>query len=67
MSVRCSTLMILFQMPIVLLFTEPRVSKVCAKRLPACWRSSRSCGNVSSLLVGMEAMTQPPSWLMQQP
>ena len=66
-------LVILFMIPIVLLFplsslfTEPRVGKACAKSLEGDLRSHRNCRYVYSLLTGTTAITQPLSWLTQQP
>ena len=65
-----SVLLILFVMPIVLLFTlftEPRVGKAQVKRLEENLRSYRNCSHGYSLLVVIAAITQPLPWLMQQP
>ena len=66
-------LLILFLMPVVLLFTlsspfaESRVGKAQAKWLDGNVRSPRNYRPFYSLLVGMAAITQPLSWLTQQP
>ena len=49
------------------LFTEPRVGKVQSKILEGDSRSHRNCTYFYSLLAGMAAITQPLSWLTQQP
>ena len=65
-------LLILFMMPIVLLFTlfalftEPRVGEARAKRLEEDARICRKCRHIYSLLAGMVSITQPLSWLTQQ-
>ena len=64
--------MILFVISIVLLltlftlFTEPGVGKARVKRLKEDLRCCRSCRHIYSLLVGMAAITQPLSLLIQQ-
>ena len=63
-------LLILFMTPVVSLFTlfaEPRVGKAQAKKLEGDARSHRNCRHIYSVLAGMAAMTQPLSWMMQQP
>ena len=61
--------LILFMMPVVLLFTlsalfaEPSVGQAQTKRLEGDWRNHR---NVYSPLAGTAAVMQPLSWLMQQ-
>ena len=65
-----SVLLILFMTPVVSLFTlfaEPRVGKAQAKKLEGDARSHRNCRHIYSVLAGMAAMTQPLSWMMQQP
>ena len=65
-----SVWLILFTMPIVLVFTlfaEPRIGKAQAKRLEEDSRSHRKCRHIYSLLAGTAAITQPLSWLTQQP
>ena len=60
----------LLRVAIVLLFivlVESRVGKVRAERLEEDLRSHRDCRHVFSLLAGLAALTQPLSWLMQQP
>ena len=59
----------LLRVAIVLLFillVESRVGKVQAERLEEDL-SHRDCRHVFSLLAGLAALTQPLSWLMQQP
>ena len=66
-------LRILFIVRIVLvftlfaLFTEPRVGKARAKSLEEDARICRKCRHIYSLLAGVVAITQPLSWLTQQP
>ena len=63
-------MLILFTMPIVLVFTlfaEPRIGKAQAKRLEEDERSHRNCRHVFFLLAGRAAITQPLFWLIQQP
>ena len=65
--------MILFVIPVVslltvsALFAEPRAGKAQAKRLGGDSRSHRKCRHVYSPLAGKAAITQPLSWLTQQP
>ena len=65
-------LLILFVTPAVLLFTlcalfaEPRVGKELAKRLQGDSRNNSNCRRVHSLLGGMAAITQSPSWRKQE-
>ena len=63
-------LLILFVMPVVLLFilfAEPRVGKAKVPRLEGDSRSYKRCRHIYSLLAGTAAITRPLSWLMQQP
>ena len=66
-------MLVLFMMLVVLLFTvftlftEPRVGKARAKSLEEDARICRKCRHIYSLLAGVVAITQPLSWLTQQP
>ena len=62
-------LLILFVMPVVLLFTrfaEPRVSKAQVERLEDDSGNHRHCRHTFSFLAGTAAVTQPLSRLTQQ-